>query len=289
LKRIGIITLSVVVAAAAAFSAPCINAQERPYFVTYSHALEEPGSLEVAVKTVAGAPAGSGEFGSATLELEYGVTAWWTTEMYLSGQKTASDSTIFTGFRLENRARPFLGEHWINPVLYFEFEDINGADKSLLEVVGHDGTTNFAGTNAANGSEKKREVEFKLLLSRNWQGWNFAQNTIFEKNLINQPWEFGYATAASRPLRLSATGRSCSLCAERLSAGVEMYGGLGDRYTPGLHDTSHYVSPTIEWETRHGTTFLIGPAIGLTANSARILARMKVSFELPQVFQRGGR
>ena len=25
-------------------------------------------------------------------------------------------------------------EHWINPVLYVEYVDINGADKSLLEV-----------------------------------------------------------------------------------------------------------------------------------------------------------
>ena len=34
-------------------------------------------------------------------------------------------------------------EHWINPVLYAEFENINSADKALLEVVGHDGIDDF--------------------------------------------------------------------------------------------------------------------------------------------------
>lgn len=264
------------------------GAQERPYFVTYSHALEEPGNLEVAVKSVAGAPA-SGAFGSGTMELEYGATGWWTTELYLSGQRTAADSTVFTGFRLENRVRPLLREHWINPVLYVEFEDINGADKSLLEVVGHDGVADLAGPSAVNRLEKKREVELKLLLSRNWRGWNFAQNTIFEKNLTNNPWEFGYAMGVSRALRLSATGGGCGFCPERLVGGVEMYGGLGDRYTPGLHDTSHYLSPTLQWETRRGMTVSAGPAFGLNDHSAGVLARAKVSVELEQVFRRGER
>ena len=265
------------------------SAQERPYFVTYSHALEEPGNAEVAIKSIAGAPAGSGTFGSATFEGEYGVTGWWTSELYLSGQKTADDSTVFTGFRLENRVRPLLQEHWINPVLYVEFEDINGADKSLLEVVGHDGVGDLAGSNAINRSEKKREVELKLLLSRNWRGWNFAQNTIFEKNLSNQPWEFGYAVGASRPLRLSASAARCALCLERFAGGLEMYGGLGNRPNPGLHDTSHYLSPNLQWETPRGTTITLGPSFGLNSNSAGVLGRMKVSYELSQVFRRGER
>ncbi len=268
---------------------PTAVGQERPYFVTYSHALEEPGNVELAVKSIGGAPAGSGAFGSETLELEYGATGWWTSELYLSGQRTASDRTVFTGYRLENRIRPLLREHWVNPVLYVEFEDINGADKSLLEVVGHDGVTDLAGASVENRLEKKREVELKLLLSRNWRGWNFAQNTIFEKNLNNSPWEFGYAMGVSRALRLRSTGTGCGWCAERFVSGLEMYGGLGDRYTSGLHDTSHYVSPTLAWESRRGTTVSVGPAFGLNENSAGVLARMKVSVELPQVFRRGER
>jgi len=78
-------------------------------------------------------PKAGNPFVATALEFEYGVKAWWTTELYLDGQATAGESTVFTGFRLENRIRPLLREHWINPVLYFEFEDINGADKALLE------------------------------------------------------------------------------------------------------------------------------------------------------------
>ncbi len=262
------------------------RAQERPYLVTYSHALEEPGNLEVAVKGVRGSPAGAKAFRSGTLELEYGATGWWTTELYLSGQTTAADSTVFTGWRWENRVRPLLREHWVNPVLYVEFEDINGADRSLLEVVGHDGVADLGGGNAEGRAEKKREVELKLLLSRNWKGWNFAQNTIFEKNLAAQPWEFGYALGASRALRQRATSGMCAWCLERFAGGVEMYGGLGDRYTPGLHDTSHYLSPVVQWESPRGTTLSVGPAFGLNSNSAGALLRIKMSVEISQVASR---
>jgi hypothetical protein len=260
-----------------------IQAQERPYFVTYPHDLEEPGNLEIANKNIIGSPAKAGTFISYTLEMEYGVNAWWTTEVYLSGQTTHDDSTVFTGSRWENRVRPLLLEHWINPVLYFEFEDINGADKSLLEVVGHDGIDNFRTPNAESRQEKLRELELKLILSRNWRGWNFAQNTIFEKNLSNQPWEFGYAMGASRPLALAASSRPCLFCADRFIAGVEMYGGLGDRYTPGLHDTSHYLSPVVNWTSPGGTTVSFGPVFGLNSYSSGALFRFGISHEIPQV------
>src|SRR5271170_3810984 len=114
------------------------SAQEPPYFVTYSHDLEEPGNLEIAVKSAQASPKYANPFVSQTLELEYGATAWWTTEVYLAGQHTSNDSTIFTGFRWENRFRPLLREHFINPVLYVEYEHLTLADKGLLEVTGHD-------------------------------------------------------------------------------------------------------------------------------------------------------
>src|SRR5882724_1238381 len=121
---------------------PELRAQEN-YFITYSHELEEPGNLEVEAKSVTGSPKGGHRFVATALEFEYGLKTWWTTELYLDGQTTAGESTVFTGFRLENRIRPLLREHWINPVLYFEFENINGADKALLEVVGHDSRADF--------------------------------------------------------------------------------------------------------------------------------------------------
>ncbi len=91
-----------------AIIAPCAAAfaQEWPYFVTYSHDMEEPGNLEIAAKSAIGKPPAGNRFTGASMELEYGAKAWWTTEFYLDGVSTAQDSTIFTGFRWENRFRP---------------------------------------------------------------------------------------------------------------------------------------------------------------------------------------
>src|SRR5437868_2414086 len=182
------------------------RAQEN-HFVTYSHQMEEPGNLEIALKTIAGSPRGGNTFYGSALEFEYGVKAWWTAELYLDGQATSNEATVFTGFRFENRFRPMMREHWINPVLYAEFENINSADKSLLEVVGHDGREDFIGR--THRSEKKREAELKLILSSNFKGWNISENLIAEKSLKAEPWEFGYALAVSRPLSLRAKAAAC--------------------------------------------------------------------------------
>src|ERR1700733_12207356 len=83
-------------------------AQEPVYFVTYSHDMEEPGNLEISLKGTQASPKYGSPFVSETMELEYGAQAWWTTEFYLSGEHVSNDSTIFNGFRWENRFRPLL-------------------------------------------------------------------------------------------------------------------------------------------------------------------------------------
>jgi hypothetical protein len=148
-----------------------LRAGEWPYFITYSHQMEEPGNLEIATRNVTAKPTSGSRFLGSATELEYGLTGWWTTEVYLDAQSTHRDSTLFTGYRWENRFRVLPREHWINPVLYIEFENINGADKSLLEVVNHDGQDDLAGLNAETRQEKKRELEAKLILSSNARGW----------------------------------------------------------------------------------------------------------------------
>lgn len=254
------------------------------YFVTYTHHMEEPGNLEFATKSVSGFPRAGNAFLGNAIELEYGVKTWWTSELYLDSQSTANESSLFTGFRLENRFRPLLKEHWINPVLYAEFENINGADKALLEVVGHDGVTDFLERN--DRSEKKREVELKLILSSNAKGWNFAENITAEKNLAGEPWEFGYAVAVSRPLSLAASPNACRFCRENFTLGAELYGGLGDRYSFGLHDTSHYLAPTLAFHIPSGPTFSASPAAGLNSNSHGFLLRFGVSYEIDQLVSR---
>jgi hypothetical protein len=255
------------------------KAQESPYFITYDHHLEEPGSLEVSFNPLLGSPKSGNKFRGSWLEFEYGAKAWWTSELYLDGQSTSGDSAIFTGWRWENRFRPLMREHWINPVIYVEFEDINGADKALKEVVGFDSGRDIPANAEARG-EKQRELELKLILSSNFKGWNVAENLIAEKNLGGGAWEFGYAIGASRPLGLAASAKECRLCAENIRVGAELYGGLGDRHDFTLSGTSHYLGPLIAWELPNGVTLKAEPTWGLTANSHRSLLRFGVSYEI---------
>jgi hypothetical protein len=276
-----------------AISASPVCAQEPPYFVTYSAALEEPGNLEISLKNTQASPKNGNPFLGSVLELEYGVKGWWTTEFYLDGQATKNDSTILTGFRWENRFRPLLREHWINPVLYVEYENTNLADRALLEIVGHDSIADLAIPNAVARQEIEREMELKLILSSNFNGWNFSENFIAEKDLNeSEPWEFGYALGASRPLSLISRGRACFFCRENFSAGVEVYGGLGTTNGFGWKATSQYLGPTVSFDLpRGGPTIFFSPQFGLNHNSARVLYRFGVSYEIQQIgniFRRKG-
>jgi hypothetical protein len=261
------------------FCNPHASAQENPYIVAYDHYMEEPGSLEVEYFSTFGTQRAGNDFHAYWVELEYGATAWWTTEFYLDAQSTFHDSTLFTGFRWENRFRPLKHEHFINPVIYIEYEHISGADKILKEIEGHDGEADSADSNAAARQEHKQEMEFKLLLSSTYKGWNFVENTLATKNLSNEPWEFGYAVGASRPLKLKATPKLCSLCAENFIVGAELYGGLGDRHSFGLRDTSHYLAPVAAWNLPSGWTLRLSPGFGLNDNSHRFLLRWGLSRE----------
>jgi hypothetical protein len=262
------------------FSPTASRAQERPYIVTYDHYLEEPGNLEIEYFSTFGTQRGGKDFHAFWAEFEYGVTAWWTTEIYLDGQTTFGDSTIFTAFKWENRVRPLKHEHLINPVLYVEFENKNGADKILKEGEGHDVESDFLTPNAEARKEHIHEIELKLILSSTVKGWNFAENILAAKNLSNSPWEFGYALGASRPLALKASPKRCTFCPQNFSAGAEMYGGLGDRHHFGLHETSHYLAPVAAWNLPSGWTIRISPGFGLNDNSHKFLLRWGVSREI---------
>ena len=259
---------------------PSSFAQESPYIVTYDHYLEEPGSLEVEYFSTFGTQRTGNDFHAFWAEFEYGVKAWWTTELYLDGQTTFGDSTLFTGYRWENRFRPLRHEHFINPVVYIEYEQISEADKIIKEVEGHDIESDHADSNAVLRQTHDYELEFKLLLSKNIKGWNLAVNPLATKNLSpSNPWEFGYAIGASHPLALKASPNRCNLCPENFIVGAELYGGLGDTRDFGLHETSHYLAPVAAWNFPSGWTLRMSPGFGLNDNSHRFLLRWGVSHE----------
>src|SRR5215831_14004519 len=254
------------------------SAGERPYFVTYDQSMEEPGNLEIEGKGLTASPQGGNAFLSGVTEFEYGAKGWWTTEFYLDGQTTANESTIFTGFRWENRFRLLMKEHKVNPVLYVEYENLSSADKSFLEVVGFDSQYDALVPNQEAHAEWEHEIETRLILSSNLNGWNVSENFIAEKNLAGEPWEFGYAVAVSRPLALLASADECVLCRENFQAGLEAYGGLGtaDKFT--MRGTSQYIAPVLSWQVRNAV-FKISPTFGLTGASFPVMLRFGVSYE----------
>ena len=259
------------------------RAQESPFFVTNDHHLEEPGNLEVALSQTfapgrVGRPGYVAPYVAPYLELEYGLRAWWTTELYLEGQSTRHDSTVFTGWRWENRWRPLSQEHSINPVLYLEFEDINEASRIQKEFIGHLGDGGLR--NAALRRQRDRELEGKLILSSTRGNWEFAENLILEKNLsAAEGVELGYSLGVARPLGGLAGANACGFCRENLTVGVELSGGLGSTHDFGLRDTPQYLSPVLAWRLGDEASLRLAPGFGLRRGSAPFLLRLGYSYE----------
>jgi hypothetical protein len=198
-RRLFLLSLLILLSAASK-----IRAQENPYIIAYSHNLEEPGNLEIEYFSTDGTQRAGNDLHAFWAEFEYGAAAWWTTEAYLTGQSTINDSTLFTGFRWENRIRPLQHEQFINPVLYFEYENKSGADKILKEVEGHDVESDFAASNALARKEHAHELELKLILSSNYKGWNFTQNTLASKKAFQCSLGVRLRTRCQPPARLES-------------------------------------------------------------------------------------
>jgi hypothetical protein len=262
------------------------SAQESPFFVTYTHHMEEPGNLDVEVSSTNGVPRNGQQFYAAPyMELECGVTARWTSELYLEGQTTSGDSSVFTGWRIENRFRPLTREHWINPVLYLEYEDLNEASRIQKEIEG--GGPDLSSRNALLTPIRDHELESKLILSSDYRDWSIAENFIVAKNFSqSEGIEFGYAFGVSRPLASLASGANCHLCRENFALGAEMYGVLGSTLGFGLHDTAHYVAPVISWAMSDNSTLRFSPGFGLTHETNPILIRIGYTYEIQGVGSR---
>jgi hypothetical protein len=261
-------------------------AQERAYFVTYDHYLEEPGNLEVAVAATTGIPKnGQSAYTAPWLELEYGLTGWWTAELYLEGVTTSRDGAGFSGWRWENRFRPLKGEHRLNPVFYVEYESINEASRIQKEIVGS-GSLPFEPI-ADLREEHAHELEGKLILSSVVGVWNVSENFIVEKNLSeDEGLEYGYSVGVSRSLGTLASGTGCRACAENFVVGVEAYGGLGSSSDRSLGETRHFIAPVLGWHVSPRTTLKVSAGFGTTKASDRYLLRVGYAYELPV---RGGR
>ena len=264
---------------ALAFLSHRSHAQENPYFVTYDDHMEETGNLELSTQSTIGFQKQHlPTFYAPFVEMEYGWNGWWTSEVYLESAAQSGDA-VFTGWRLENRFKPLQREHWISPLLYFEFEDVNEASRIRKEIVGNAEVTDEPLTDLRH--EKAREVEGKLILSSNVHSWNISENFIVEKNTsASEATEFGYAFGISRPLATLASGRDCSFCRENFRAGVELYGGLGTTNSFGLWHTAQYAAPDLVWQINPANSLKVSVGFGLSSLSDRALLRFDYTYEI---------
>jgi hypothetical protein len=242
------------------------TAAERPYFVTYNDHLEKKGELEVAFLSTFGDPrGGTPRYFAPWTELEYGVLKRWTVELYLEGASIHHDGSAFTGWRFENRYRPFDGNHFVNPVLYIEYESISEASRIQKEIVGEGAVPNEPIREL--DEEHAHELEARLILSSDRGNWNFSENLILEKNLsADEGVEFGYAAAVSR--RLGS-----------FNAGVEVYGGLGTTIAEPAQ-TRQFIAPVVAWHPTPGSLFKASIGFGVTDASERYLFRIGYSIDL---------
>lgn len=61
-----------------------------------------------------------------------------------------------------------------------------------------------------------------------------------------------------------------------------MYGGLGERHSFGISDTSHYLDPVVTSNIPRGPSVRLSPNFGLNSNSIGFLFRFMVSSEIDQ-------
>jgi hypothetical protein len=259
---------------------PVCWAQESPFFVTYTHHMEEPGNLEIENSLTSGVPRSGQRFYVAPyIEFEYGLTAQWTTELYLEGDTAWGDGAAFTGWRVENRYKLLKREHWINPVLYLEYENVNEASRIQKEIEG--GGPDLASGHRELTGEHAHELETKLILSSDYRDWNISENFVVTKNLSeSEGVEFGYAFGITRPLARLASGADCRLCRENFIVGAEMYGGLGSTLGFSPRGSAHYVAPEVSWAISDNSTLRFSTGFGLTDQSNPLLLRFGYSYEV---------
>ncbi|MBI3944294.1 MAG: hypothetical protein HY321_00065 [Armatimonadetes bacterium] len=137
-----------------------------------------------------------GNYVSNMLELEYGVTDQFATELMLEGFfDTTHGFGKFTGFRWENRYRLSKQKNrGLNPVLYMEYEDLDPATRFKMEVSGRE---DGKGEPAELEGKRERILETRLVLSRDFGPCNIAFNWINETDVQRDGFtDFGYSLGA---------------------------------------------------------------------------------------------
>ena len=121
--------------------------------------------------------------------------------------------------------------------------------------------------------ENQLELELKPIIEKDFRKLEIDLNPIFDKAIFvgpnkNKGFEFGYAA-----------GIYYNYLRE-ISPGLEFYGGLGpiDDNDP-LHAQQHYIFPVLRGSLPRGIEYNVGPGIGLTRGSDRVIVKCNLELE----------
>ena len=270
--------------------APEAKAGNDVYFVTYNHHIDK-GEVELMVMNDYTNPAvfrreddGQRSYFSQMIELEYGVTEQWATELMLeSFVEPGTGQSRFTGFRWENRYRLFRDDVPLNPMVYVEYEDLDPRTRYKMETSGW-----IRPPYRTSGAEPDRErvLETRIVLSQDIGPLNLAFNWINETDLnAGGVTAFGYAMGARYDFNgghyghrkgaepAGHAGQPASPRAMKPTLGLELYGGLGDTrkldYRPSRQE--HYLQPDIMLHLGEHAMLHVGFGIGLSKASDNLV------------------
>jgi hypothetical protein len=260
-------------------------------FVLYNQHVEERGETEVNLfNDLARVGSGEENYAAQLLEIEHGVTDLWTAALYLEGVKLEDEDYAFGSFRFENRVRLFREATLLNPVLYAEYAQKEPESRYIHSVAGRTDSEE----EEAEEEETEHELETKLILGHDFRNLNVAFNWVNEVILDTGVWEFGYAAGLNLVVYQVAAKEeeheetehgapaSSSWDLEKLTLGVEFYGGLGDSdlgLTLDPDVTQQYSGINLRADLENHLHFIIGGAFGLTRDSEDALLRFSAGYE----------
>lgn len=247
-------------------------------FVLYNHHTAKAGEREIMFMNDLGQEADGTRYTAQMIELEYGVTDRWTSEIMIEGQTTSGEGGYnFTGFRWENRYRLFEYGRFLNPVIYTEYEDLGEDTKYAMEIAGREDATE-----RTKKRPRERVLESRIILGTDIsETLDVSLNWINESDLDTGVTSFGYAVGLN--YKLPSAPRSSEHAKEGhgdMLFGLELYGALGDSdkgITADADLTQHYISPNVKFHV--GTTMVkLGWTIGLT-NVSQDIFRVAVGYD----------
>lgn len=169
------------------------------YFTTYNSKVEG-GEVELMLMNDFTQPSrfrrekGQGDYFSHMLELEYGVTNQFATELMIeSFEDIETGEAKFGGFRWENRFRLFPHAVPLNPMIYAEYEDLDPSTRYKMEV---SGWVRPPYNEQEHATDRERVMETRLVLSQDFGPVNLAFNWINETEIPSGDTAFGYSAGA---------------------------------------------------------------------------------------------